>query len=313
MTLNETVVKPTLVVLAAGMGSRYGGLKQIDPVGPSGETVLDYSVYDALRAGFGKVVFVIRRDFEDRFRDKVVRPWEAAVELRCAYQDLDDLPGGRRAPAGREKPWGTGHAIWCARPAVAEPFAVINADDFYGAEAFQALAEHFRNAPSDARPLSCALVGYRLDRTLSRHGPVARGVVQRDAAGFLEDITEVTGIEAGTEGVVARRGTEMRQVDPDTLVSLNCWGFQPGLFSHFEERLARFLAAHGDDPKREFYVADPVESAVRDGVAVFRVIPDRGCWFGVTYREEKEEVVRAIASRVESGEYPSNLWSESAR
>ncbi len=300
--------KPALVVLAAGMGSRYGGLKQMDPVGPNGETVLDYSVYDARRAGFGKVVFVIRRDFAADFRERIVRPLEPEIEVRCAFQALDDLPAGFRPPAGRTKPWGTAHAIWSAREEIAEPFAVINADDFYGADAFRALARFFRETAADSEPPECALAAYRLRDTLSSHGSVARGVLVTSPEGRLTGIREVTGIESDPEGrpvAVADEGRDA--LEPDALVSMNCWGFDPRLMAYFEERLERFLAEHGNSESKEFYVADPVENAIREGKAIFRVLSHSGRWFGVTYREEKPDVVAAISALVARGEYPESL------
>ena len=299
--------KPALVVLAAGMGSRYGGLKQMDPVGPGGETVLDYSVYDARRAGFGKVVFVIRRDFATDFEERIVRPLEGTIDVRCAFQALEDLPGGRLPPAGRRKPWGTAHAIWCAREEIEEPFAVINADDFYGAGAFRALASFFRETPADTEPPACALAAYRLADTLSSHGPVARGVLETSSGDRLTGIREVTGIESEAGRPVSVTDEGRRGLDPDALVSMNCWGFDPRLLPYFEERLERFLEKHGDSEKREFYVADPVENALREGKATFRVLSHSGRWFGVTYREEKPDVIRAIAALVAEGEYPEKL------
>ncbi len=301
-------LKPALVVLAAGMGSRYGGLKQMDPVGPNGETVLDYSVYDARRAGFGKVVFVIRRDFAADFQERIVRPLESEIEVRCAYQALDDLPARFRPPSARTKPWGTAHAIWSARKEISEPFAVINADDFYGADAFRALARFFRETAAGSEPPECALAAYRLQDTLSSHGSVARGVLVTSPEGRLTGIREVTGIESDAEGrPVAVEDKGRRVLDPDALVSMNCWGFDPRLMAYFEERLECFLAQHGSSETKEFYVADPVENAIRESKATFRVLSHSGRWFGVTYREEKPEVVAAVSALIARGEYPEKL------
>ncbi len=300
--------KPALVVLAAGMGSRYGGLKQIDPVGPSGETVLDYSVYDAVRAGFGKVVFVIRKDFAGLFKEQVGRRLDPHIDVAYAYQELDDLPGGKRPPEGRTKPWGTGHAIWSARNTVTVPFGVINADDFYGAGAFRALVEFFGGVTQDSRPLPCVLIAYRLDRTLSTHGAVSRGVIEVTEDGFLARVKEVETIENLDGHPVATEGNRKVPLAGDTLVSMNCWGFDPGIFSLFEDRFETFLGKRGGETGSEFYVADPVEDAIRKGKATFRVMPDRGNWFGVTYPEDKQRVVRSIAERVRAGEYPASLW-----
>lgn len=300
--------KPTLVVLAAGMGSRYGGLKQMDPIGPHGETVLDYSVYDAWRAGFGKVVFVIRKDFAERFHEGIGRPLNGRIEVTYAHQELNDLPDGLRPPEGRSKPWGTAHAIWSARRVVAEPFCVINADDFYGPAAFRALQAFFESSPSSARPALCALVAYRLSRTLSPHGGVSRGVLDLTPEGFLAGVREITDIRDDGGKPVARMDGGEKPLDPATLVSMNCWGFQPELFDHFQSRLEKFIVEKGSDLKSEFYVADPVESAINEGVASFWVLPNEDLWFGVTYREDKDHAVAAINSLIQSGVYPERLW-----
>lgn len=302
-------MKPTLVVLAAGMGSRYGGLKQMDPIGPHGATVLDYSTYDAWRAGFGKVVFVIRKDFAERFHTGIGQPLEKRIEVAYAHQELTDLPAGRKPPEGRTKPWGTGHAIWSARHAVAEPFCVINADDFYGPGAFRALREFFEEAPPTADCLPCALVAYRLANTMSEHGGVSRGVLNVSDDGFLHGINEMTDIRSHDGQPVAHEnnGNE-KPLDPKTLVSMNCWGFQPELFNYFEQRLEKFLETAGGEAKSEMYVADPVENAIRENIAAFRVLPNEDNWFGVTYREDKERAVTAIAQLIANGVYPERLW-----
>lgn len=302
-------MKPTLVILAAGMGSRYGGLKQMDPIGPHGATVLDYSVFDACRAGFGKVVFVIRKDFAERFHADIGRSLEGRLEVAYAHQELTDLPGGAHPPAGRTKPWGTGHAIWSARHAVAEPFCVINADDFYGPGAFRALHEFFGEASSATRPLPCALVAYRLANTMSEHGGVSRGVLEVTAENFLSGIHEMTDIRSHGGQPVAHEAEGEKPLDRQTLVSMNCWGFQPQIFAYIERRLKEFLHTRGTDPKSEIYVADPVENAIREKVATFRVLPNEDNWFGVTYREDKERAVAAITELVASGVYPERLWT----
>ncbi len=290
------------------MGSRYGGLKQMDPIGPHSATVLDYSVFDALRSGFGKVVFVIRKDFAERFHADIGQPLKGRIEVAYAHQELTDLPGNRQPPEGRTKPWGTGHAIWSARHAVAEPFCVINADDFYGPGAFRALREFFQNAPPAANPLSCALVAYRLANTMSEHGGVSRGVLNVSDDGFLKGVTEMTDIRSQNGQPVAHENDKEIPLPPTTLVSMNCWGFQPKVFEHFEHRLERFLQTHGAEPKSELYVADPVESAIREGLATFRVLPNDDNWFGVTYREDKDRAVAAIADLIARGVYPEKLW-----
>jgi hypothetical protein len=296
-------MSPTLLVLAAGMGSRYGGLKQIDPVGPSGETVLDYAVFDARRAGFGRVVFVIRKDFEELFREKIGARYAGKIAVDYVFQSIDALPAGSVVPAGREKPWGTGHAVWCARDAVKENFAVINADDFYGADSFAQLATFLQGEDGLAlkRP-AFAMVGFRLANTLSEHGAVSRGVCVADAAGALRSITERTGILASEVGAgVGKKFTG------DELVSMNCWGFTPALFTALDGQLREFLAARGGDAKAEFYLPAAVSDQITREQAAVRVLPTASAWFGVTYREDKPRVTAAIKELVGRGLYPEKL------
>ena len=308
-------MQPTLLVLAAGMGSRYGGLKQIDPVGPSGETVLDYAVFDALRAGFGRVVFVIRRDFEAVFRDQIGAKYAGRIAVDYVFQSLDALPAGCTLPAGREKPWGTGHAVWCARAAVREPFAVINADDFYGADAFAQLAKFLASPAASPRgfdPMSghrtprtlaaqFAMVGFTLANTLSEYGAVARGICTAGPGGLLQSITERTGILATEVGAGrAYTGSET--------VSMNCWGFTPALFAGLDRQLHEFLAAWSQDPKAEFYLPAAVSEMITRREATVRVLPSAGAWFGVTYRDDKPRVTAAIAELVRTGKYPAKLF-----
>ena len=301
-------MKPTLVILAAGMGSRYGGLKQVDPVGPSGETIMDYSVFDAVRAGFDRVVFVIRRDFEEVFRTTIGAKYAGAVPVDYAFQSVDDLPPGFTVPAERAKPWGTAHAIRAARGVVQAPFAAINADDFYGRDAFQRLAEFLTQPRAAARP-RFAMVGYRLGQTLSEHGSVARGVCDVDAAGRLVTVTEMTKIVRVAGGAenredparpVALTGAER--------VSMNLWGFTPGLFTALEARFPAWLAAHAQNPKAEWYIPFVVDELVGEGAAEVQVLPTESAWFGVTYREDKPLVVAAVQRLVQAGEYPAKLW-----
>jgi NDP-sugar pyrophosphorylase family protein len=297
-------MQPTLLVLAAGMGSRYGGLKQIDPVGPSGETVLDYAVFDAIRAGFGRVVFVIRREFEALFREKIGAHYAGRIAVDYVFQDLDALPAGCAVPAGREKPWGTGHAVWCAREAVREPFAVINADDFYGEDSFRQLAR-FLAAPSVAATTDgraeFALVGFRLANTLSEHGAVSRGLCATGPDGRLASITEHTGIVAADVG-------PGRSFGGDETVSMNCWGFSPRLFAGLDAQFCAFLAARTGEPKAEFYLPAAVSALIARGEAEVRVLPTASAWFGVTYREDKPRVMAAILERVRAGSYPERLF-----
>ena len=289
----------TLVVLAAGMGSRYGGLKQIDPVGPSGETVLDYAVFDALRAGFTRVVFVIRRDFDALFRERIGNRYTGRAAVDYVYQSLDALPAGFSVPAGREKPWGTGHAVWCAREALADNFAVINADDFYGADSFAQLGRFLDGRrPTDAE---FAMVGFRLLNTLSEHGSVARGITTTDANGQLRSIVEETGIAAADVGVG-------RKFSGDEIVSMNCWGFTPALFRGLDAEFRAFLAARGGELKSEFYLPAAVSALIARGEAKARVLPTESTWFGVTYRDDKPRVEAEIAALVRAGAYPKRLW-----
>ncbi|MGH7996392.1 MAG: nucleotidyltransferase family protein [Opitutaceae bacterium] len=290
-----------LLVLAAGMGSRYGGLKQIDPVGPSGESLLDYAVFDALRAGFRRVTFVIRRDFEEVFERQVAAKYRGQVSVATVFQEMADLPDGFAPGADRIKPWGTGHAVWCARETVREPFAVINADDFYGADSFRRLAEFLRmQGLAEEKPSRFAMVGFRLDRTLSEHGTVSRGV-GRVEAGHLVSIVERTAIAAADVGAGrAYRG--------DEIVSMNCWGFTPSLFPALGRGLRSFLQARGAEPKAEFYLPASVAELIAAGEARVDVLPTEADWFGVTYREDRPRVAAAIAARVCSGAYPLRLF-----
>ncbi len=303
-------MKPTLLVLAAGMGSRYGGLKQLDPMGPSGETILDYSVFDALRAGFGKVVFVIRRDFEKEFREKVGNKYEGRIDVGYVFQQLDLLPGNFSVPAGREKPWGTTQAIWCARNAVSEPFAAINADDFYGADAYQQLAKFFQENSAASQPPTYAMAGFRLGNTLSEHGSVARGVCEVDEKGFLKKIVERTAITKAAEGAeMPEADGRVLRFSGDEPVSMNFWGFDPSIFPFLEEQLIEFLQTKADEPKSECYIPNSVGLMVERKQANVRVLKTDSVWFGVTYREDKPLVVAGIDEQVKSGAYPASLWS----
>lgn len=301
-------MSPTLVVLAAGMGSRYGGLKQIDPMGPSGETILDYSVYDALRAGFGRVVFIIRPDFEDAFRRGVAARFADRIDVDFAFQTLDRLPSGFVVPEGREKPWGTTHAILCAREQIRDNFAVINADDFYGRDSYGVLASHLRGVASSSTDF--AMVGFTLRNTLSDHGSVARGVCAASAEGFLTAIDEMTKIER--DGSAARNtrddGTVVR-LSGDEPVSMNMWGFTPRLFDHLDRVFREFLEVSGGEAKSECFIPLTVGQLVNEGVATCRVLRTDSSWFGVTYREDKEVVQASIGGLIEHGDYPRSLWS----
>jgi len=293
----------TLLVLAAGMGSRYGGLKQMDPVGPAGEFILDYSVYDALRAGFDKVVFVIRRDIEDDFRRLVGSRWEGRADVHYAFQSLDGLPAGFAPPAGRTKPWGTGHAILAARALIDTPFAVVNADDFYGAEAYRTLAAFF-DRPSPTPP-QYALVAYDLAKTLSEHGAVARGICTVDARGYLASITEHTAIARQEDGRIASGETAFPD---DTPVSLNLFGFTPHFVDFLHDGFADFLRHHGQEPKSEYYMPVAVGDAIAANAASVRVLRTSATWMGVTYLADRPAVELHLASLARANLYPSRLY-----
>lgn len=301
----------TLLILAAGLGSRYGGLKQLDPMGPAGETLLDYSVFDALRAGFDRVVFVVRRDFEAQFRAEVGARFERQMEVAYAFQSLDDLPSPFRTPADRQKPWGTGHAIWSARAAVTAPFVAVNADDFYGRDAYRTLADFFAaTSPLVAgQPARFAMAGYRLDRTLSAHGPVSRGVCVVNANGHLQTVGEHTEIARGMDGTIHATNPAGQPVTlpGQASVSLNFWGFTPAVFPRLEAGFARFLGARLEEPRAEYYIPAAVTEMVASGAATVDVLATSANWFGVTYRDDKPLVTAALADLTRAGEYPANL------
>lgn len=290
----------TLLVLAAGMGSRYGGLKQIDPVGPSGETVLDYAVFDAIRAGFTRVVFVIRREFEAVFREQVGAKYTERIKIDYVFQSVDSLPEGFQVPAGREKPWGTGHAVWCAREVVRENFAVINADDFYGADSFTQLAGFL----AASQGTQFAMVGFKLANTLSEHGAVSRGICSVNRDGTLLGVVEETGITPAQVG-------HGKKYSGDEIVSMNCWGFTPTLFAGLDEELRTFLdaAIARADAKTEFYLPAAVSTLIQRDAARVRVLPTVSQWFGVTYREDKPRVQAALAALIGAGQYRAQLFT----
>jgi hypothetical protein len=299
------MTKPTLLVLAAGMGSRYGGLKQIDPVGPSGETIIDYSIYDAMRAGFGKLVFVIRKDIEKDFREIVGQHFEQRIAVEYAFQELDKLPAGHALPAGRTKPWGTTHAILMAENVVKENFAAINADDFYGQQAYQVLAQHLTSGTPDY-----AMVGFILKNTLSDFGSVARGVSRVDANNYLTHIVEMMKIERDGSGA---KNTEtdgkITQLTGDEAVSMNFWGFTPALFPQLRVEFEKFLKRAGGEQKSECYIPATVGDLVTSGQAKCKVLRSSDSWFGVTYREDRPQVVESIRKLVAKGDYPEKLWA----
>ncbi len=298
------MISPTLLVLAAGMGSRYGGLKQMDPVGPGGETIMDYSIFDALRAGFGKIVFVIRKDIEQQFKTMIGARFEKRIAVEYVFQELDSLPQGFSVPAGRTRPWGTTHAILVAASAVQEPFAVINADDFYGAESYRALAQHLQSGTADY-----AMVGFVLRNTFSDFGTVARGVCRVTKDDFLQDVVELTKIER--DGACARNTDTAGRVTGltgDEIVSMNMWGFTPRIFGQLQESFQRFLEVSGSDVKSECYLPGAVNDLVLAGQARVKILRTKSSWFGVTYREDHAHVVENIGRLIEVGTYPKRLW-----
>ena len=297
-----------MVVLAAGIGSRYGGLKQIEPIGPGGEAVLDFAVYDAKRAGFGKFIFVIRREIDRDFRETFGRRLAKHVNVDYVYQELDMLPAGQYVHPDRKKPWGTGHAVLCAAAVLDRPFAVINADDFYGAEAFRALAG-FLKAAAPATPEQFAMVGYKLNRTFSEHGTVARGLCQTDTDGFLTAVEELTAIESQPYGARNKEADgSFRKLTGHEIVSLNCWGFTPGLLGGLRRLFGEFLTRNAANLKAEFYLPTAVDALIREGRARVKVLPTESHWFGVTYRADRAYVVENIRALVHAGEYPPRLW-----
>jgi len=298
-------MKPTLLILAAGMGSRYGGLKQIDSVGPAGETIIDYSIYDAVRAGFGRLVFVIRRDIETQFREMIGARYEKHLPVDYVFQELDRLPPGFSVPAGRVKPWGTTHAILMAADTIHEPFAAINADDFYGPQAYRLLAQHLASGTADA-----AMVGFTLRNTLSDHGSVARGICRADDQAWLQTVVELTKIERDGAGVRNLDGAgQITRLTGDEVVSMNFWGFPPEVFVLLRARFGEFLKARGQLPASECYIPSTVGELVAAGQMRVKVLATGDSWFGVTYREDRPRVVESIQKLIANGAYPGQLWS----
>ena len=299
-------MKPTLFVLAAGMGSRYGGLKQIDGLGPSGETIMDYSVYDALRAGFGKVVFVIRKDFEEAFREVVISKYADKVPCEVCFQSVDSVPEGCTFNPERTKPWGTNHAVLMAKDLIKEPFAVINADDFYGRESFQVLADYLKSVEGTTGKY--CMVGYRVANTLSENGSVSRGVCATDENGYLTDVVERTKIEKVGDKIIYTEDGVDTEISPNSPVSMNMWGFTPEYFEYVEKAFVEFLQARGQELKSEFYIPTLVNDMIRSGEATCKVLDTTSKWFGVTYAEDRPQVVMKINNLVKEGVYPEKLF-----
>jgi NDP-sugar pyrophosphorylase family protein len=298
---------PSLIVLAAGMGSRYGGLKQLDPMGPNGETVLDYSVYDAIRAGFNRVIFVIREDFADAFKSGIGERFSKLIQVDYAYQRLDDLPAPFSPPAGRTKPWGTTHAIRAARELVDGPFAVINADDFYGRDAYLQASRFLKNSDEDR----CGLVAYPLENTLSEHGSVNRGICEVSQEQMLLAVEEVVKISRDASGEISGIGlnTERRVLGAKAPASMNFWAFPQRFMADIELEFFDFLVQHGDKETSEFYIPTVVDSLIHKGKTQCEVIETSATWFGVTFPEDKPFVVESIAELISKGDYPEKLSS----
>lgn len=301
-------MKPTLFVLAAGMGSRYGGLKQLDGLGPNGETIMDYSIFDAIRGGFGKIVFVIRKDFEEDFRKKIISKYENHIPVEVVFQSIDKLPEGFTCPAERVKPWGTNHAVLMGKEVIREPFAVINADDFYGRDSFAVIGKFLSELPEGAKNTYC-MVGFRVGNTLSESGTVARGICSTDENRHLTTVVERTEIMR-INGVVSYKDEngEWVGIEDNTPVSMNMWGFTPDYFNYSEEYFIGFLKENIDKPKAEYYIPLMVNKLINDGTATVEVLDTTSRWFGVTYAADRQGVVDKLQALADSGEYPSKLF-----
>ncbi len=306
-------MKPTLFLLAAGMGSRYGGLKQLDGLGPSGETIMDYSIYDAIAAGFGKIVWVIRKDFEEQFRTQILAKYEGKVKCELCFQAIDALPAGFKCPEGREKPWGTNHAVLMGKDVIKEPFCVINCDDFYNRDAFMVMGKFLSELPENSRG-KYAMVGFRVANTLSENGTVSRGICSTDANKNLTTCVERTKI-ARVDGKVAYRADNKEDgawvnVDDNTPVSMNMWGFTPDYFEYSEEYFKEFLSdkANMENLKSEFFIPLMVNKLITEGTATCKVLDTTSKWFGVTYSEDRPDTVARIKALVDDGTYPNKLF-----
>lgn len=301
-------MKPTLLILAAGIGSRYGSLKQLDQIGPSGETIVDYSIYDAIRAGFGKVVFVIKENIATEFREVFDGKLNGKIEVDYAFQEIHKVPEGTIYSNERKKPWGTGHAVLMAADLINEPFAVINADDFYGRGSYQALADFYKDwKPSKIN--SYCMVGFELGKTLSENGSVSRGVCKADGCGLLLEVTERTKIERDQKGIAyTGENEESFYLDDRTTVSMNFWGFTPSFFSYLEEGFLEFMKINASSPKAEFYIPAVINDLLKRKEASVKILANSDQWFGMTYREDREMVVSKISELVKAGIYPANLW-----
>ena len=305
-------MKPTLFLLAAGMGSRYGGLKQLDGLGPNGETIMDYSIYDAIEAGFGKVVWVIRKDFEEQFRTQILSKYQDKIPCELCFQGLDALPEGFSVPEGRVKPWGTNHAVLMGKDVIKEPFCVINCDDFYNRDAFKVIGKYLAELPEGAKN-QCAMVGFRVGNTLSENGTVARGICSKDEKGNLTTVVERTEIQrVPADGPVCYKDEDGKWVaiDDNTPVSMNMWGFTPDYFEHSEEYFKEFLAdpKNMENLKAEFFIPLMVNKLINEKTATVKVLDTTSKWFGVTYAADRPDTVARIKSLVDEGVYPNKLF-----
>lgn len=297
----------SLVVMAAGIGSRYGGLKQIEPVGPSGEVLLEYSLYDALLAGFRRAIFVIKPEIQESFRQRIGAKLEGRMAVHYVYQELSQLPPGFEVPRNRLKPWGTGHAVLAAGDHLEGPFAVINGDDFYGRRSFVLLADFLKNDTAVSGDL--AMIGYPVENTLSPHGPVARGICRVDSQGFLEDIVERPQVQSFEGQVRYYEGRGWHDVPAGSLASMNLWGFPQSFLAKLKEGFPKFLSAMSQPEKEEYFLPAVVDELIKEGRARVRVLPTTDRWFGITYRQDREPVASAISELVSQGRYPENLWA----
>jgi hypothetical protein len=304
-TPDSTQKKLTLLVLAAGIGSRYGGVKQIDGFGPSGETIMDYSLYDAIRAGFTKVVFIVREEILETVKEKFLPQIKGKIEAEFVVQSLDKLVPDQYKNAERVKPYGTGHAVLCAKDVIHEPFVAINADDFYGKDAFASIANYFANDTTGAH----AMVGFTLSKVLSEHGSVSRGVGEKDANGFLETVVERTTIVTENNNIVSKEPEGDRILDPNAPTSMNFWGFHPNMFDLASTMFDEFLKTSHQNLKSEFYIPLIVNEIIHRGIGKVKVLGGGNVWFGVTYKDDKEEVAGKIKQLVDRGDYPQKLWS----
>ena len=302
-------MKPTLYVLAAGMGSRYGGLKQLDSLGPHGETIMDYSIYDAIQAGFGKIVFVIRKDFEQDFREKILSKYEGHIPVEVVFQSVDKLPSGFKCPEDRTKPWGPAHAVLMAKDVIKEPFAVINADDFYGRNSFEVIADFLiKNQENKG---NYAMVGFPVGNTMTKNGGVSRGVCEKDSEGYLSSIVERKSISYNKNGDIVFTGEDgvEYKLDPQTPVSMNMWGFTPDYFTYAEKAFEDFLQKELHTPKAEQVIPDVIDTLITNKKATVKVLNTDSKWFGVTYAEDRDNVMERFRELHETSEYPETLFS----